>query len=442
MDVNLHKGQSKAYKSFILEQQHRFLTLSCSRGWGKSYFASVTGMSGVFELLQLPSYVPNKNVVICAPTHEQAVDIYYPVLVNDLGVGDYTIRPPSKDTGRFLFPKGVELRLISYEAIERLRGKGVYLFIWDEVSSCYKGIPPKDAWENIIEPCIITRWSKENAEKFGASAPGRALFISTPSGYNFFYDLFHMGELDPDFGSLHFDYSESPFLAASEIERLRRRLDPIKFASEYLALFKESGNSVFYCFDRKIHVRDDLEYFHPHETVHVAIDFNVGVMASSVFAVRGGQMQILDESKGMPNTEELGRFLKAKYKDHKIVAYPDPSGRARKASAPVGITDFQILQNMGITCLAKQAAPPITDSVASVNGKLKSASDNVEMLFHASCTETIRSMERTKWVDKNPNLAVIDKSEGVEHFSDGIRYATDFLFPILPHKIVKRGFNF
>jgi hypothetical protein len=201
-------------------------------------------------------------------------------------------------------------------------------------------------------------------------------------------------------------------------------------------------------FDRKKHVRNDLDPFlannvDGYEDVHVAIDFNVGIQASSIFAVRGGQMHFLDEMKGHADTEQLAIALNTKYGRHKIYAYPDPSGRARKSSAPVGRTDFTILQSYGITCLAHAKAPPIVDSVAAVNRKLMTASGNVSMFVSAHCPQTIMSLERTKWVDRNPDTASIDKSEGIEHFSDGIRYATEKLFPITNNnRAVAKGFGF
>ena len=45
-------------------------------------------------------------------------------------------------------------------------------------------------------------------------------------------------------------------------------------------------------------------------------------------------MHFLDEMKGHPDTETLAIAIAAKYKGHRIFAYPDPSGKARKTSAP------------------------------------------------------------------------------------------------------------
>ena len=448
MSINLHAGQSEVYEDLFVEQVARYSVVNCSRGWGKSYMAGVAGVTAIFELLELAVRVPNKVVYIIAPTYDQVTDIYYPLINYELGMENYALKS-SKDLGRFIFPHNVELRLLSYEAVERIRGKGAYFVVWDEVSSCKKGIDPKDAWESAIQPAIITRWSPKRALMYGARSPGRALIISTPKGYNYFHELHTFSERDKDWKSYHYDYTASPFLDVDEIEKIRRSVDPVSFASEYLASFAESGNSVFYCFDRNKHVDSTVEDFRlpadgeRGEDVHCCIDFNVGLQCTSFFALRGKQMQFIDEFKGHPDTETLAVAIATKYKGHKIYAYPDPSGRARKSSAAVGRTDFSILESHGIRCLAHQKAPPIIDSVAAVNRLLLTAAGDINLKVHPRCVGTIQSLERTKWVEGNPDTATIDKSEGVEHYSDGVRYGSEYLFPVQAGtKRVSRGFNF
>jgi hypothetical protein len=446
--IDLHEGQADVFEDLLVDRLIKYTVVCCARGWGKSFLAAVAAITAVFELLELEEWVPHKHVYIIAPTYEQVTDIYYPLINYVLGMEHYTLKS-SKDEGKFYFPKKVELRLLSYESIERMRGKGAYFVVWDEVSSCKKGISPKEAWQGVIQPCIVTRWSSERARAYGAVSPGRALVISTPKGYNFFHEMFHHEEKSEEWKSYHFDYHSSPYLDEGEIKKMERELDPIVFASEYLASFEDSGNNVFYMFKRKTHVRNDLEYFYPPEgdekgeDVHVAIDFNVGVMAASMFAIRGDEVHFIDEMKGHPDTETLAIALSTKYKGHKIIAYPDPSGKAKKTSAPVGVTDFTILKEHGITVLAHSKAPPIVDSVQAVNRMLLSASKHVRMYVHSRCEGLIKSLERTKWVDKNPDTATIDKSEGVEHFSDGVRYAIEYKYPVkMHHKRTARGFGF
>ena len=440
--IKLHWGQSKVYRSLFIDKTHRFNVVNCSRGWGKTHLAATAAATAVFELMDLHDDVPNKSVNVVAPTHDQAVEIYHPLLAYELGLDEFAIRH-SADTGKFKFPGNVRLNLLSYEAIERMRGKGSYLTIWDEPSSCTKGLGPKDAWESVMQPCITTRWSVSQARAYRAGSPGRGLIIGTPKGYNYFHELAMMHKSHPEWGYFEFDYTKSPLLDKAEIELQRDRMDPIKFSSEYGAKFAESGARVFYCFDRNVHVTSELAPLDDSEDVFVCIDFNVGLQCSAAFVVRGGQVHFLHEFKGSPDTETLGVKLLKTFPQNKIYALPDPSGKSRKTSATTGKTDFSILQGLGIQCLARSSAPAIVDSVAAVNRMLMTASGKVSLYVHPRCHGLIASLERTKWVDGRPDTAMIDKSEGVEHYSDGVRYGMEFLFPVQSgNKTSVRGFNF
>jgi hypothetical protein len=456
MSIDLHPGQSEVYRDMFIDKVCRFSTVCAARGWGKSYFAAAAATTAIFELFELDESVPNKNVYIIAPTYDQVTDIYYPLLAYEFGLENVAFNS-RRDLGRFTFYGNTELRLVSYEAVERLRGKGAYFVVGDELSSWYKGIKPKEAWESVIQPCIITRWSEQRASYFGAKSPGRSINISTPKGYNFFYDMYNYPENDTRWKSYHFDYTQSPFLDIEEIEKIKHNIDPIQWASEYLASFADSGNNVFYCFDRRKHVTNELEDFikpvfaggrdskviTAGEDVHAFIDFNVGIQATSFSAIRGNQVQILEETQGHPDTENLAEYIREKYKGHRINVYPDPTGKSKKSSAPVGQTDLSILKQAGFNVFAREKSPPIVDSVAAVNKKLQTAAGDIDMYVHPRCKGVIKSLERTKWLDRNPDSATIDKTENLEHFSDGIRYGIEYLYPIrLGTKSTARGFNF
>lgn len=169
------------------------------------------------------------------------------------------------------------------------------------------------------------------------------------------------------------------------------------------------------------------------------------IQASSAFAIRGKQVFYLDEFKGHPDTETLAIAINGRYKNgkRKIYVYPDPSGRARKTSAAVGQTDFAILESHGLITRAHSKAPPIVDSVQCVNRLLMTSAGEIHMYVSTKCPGLISSFERTAWVDNNPDTAAIDKKGGEEHFTDGVRYPMEYLFPIRNgSKVIKRGFGF
>lgn len=458
----LHPGQSQIFSDLFVTKEVTNAVAVCSRGFGKSHLGGVSAIQAVFELLQLKEEVPNKNVYIIAPTYDQVTDIYFPLLMYQLGMEQYVTKH-SKDAGALWFPKDVNLRLVSYEAVARLRGKGAYFVVNDEVRDWTKGIGFKEAWEGIIQPCITTRWGAKRAAQLGAPSCGRSLTISTPKGYDYLYDLSNMSEQDPSWRSYHFDYKQAPLLDIEETEKIKHTIDPLRWAREYLASFEESGTNVFYCFKRKEHVKADIadwtrnEEGYICEDIHIAIDFNVMIQASSAWAIRGGQVFCLDEFKGAADTQELATAIKGRFwpgyddpthkmykkKPCKIYVYPDPSGNSRKTSAVVGTTDFSILQNNGFDLRVKSKAPGIVDSVQCVNRMLKTAAGETNMYFSPKVQGVITSMERTSWVDNNADTATIDKKEGIEHFSDGIRYFTEYMFPIRTGtKTTARGFGF
>lgn len=458
-DITLYPGQSEIFRDLFVEKTVVHAVGVCCRGFGKSHLGGTAAIQACWELVAMPANIPNKLVTIVAPTYAQVTDVYYDMLLYQLGLVDYAIKP-SKDTGRIPLPNNTLLRLVSFEAIERLRGGGIYFTVNDETRDWTSGGGFKDAWESVLEPCISTRWGPKKAKELGAPSQGRSLTITTPKGFDYTYDLFNRHETDPRYKGYHYDYTRAPMLEPEEIERLRHNIDPIKFAREYLASFQESGNSVFYCFDRKIHVlkpADCVDYQRNEEgyvteDLHICVDFNVNIQASSVAVIRGGKVIFKDEFRGSADTETLCAAIEGKFwpmkgnkreKHCRINVYPDPSGAARKTSATIGVTDIAILRSHGFNVLHHSAAPGMIDSVACVNRMFKTAAGDVNMYIEPHLKHLITSMERTKWVDNNADTATIDKKEGVEHSSDGVRYFIEFKFPIRAGlKVTSRGFGF
>jgi hypothetical protein len=417
----------------------RNAVVCASRGFGKSYLAGTVAASAISQLEMLDAGVPNKQVVIVAPTLGSVTSIYKPLLDNQFNFKDPNLAKYNGNYYTYTFKNNSKLMLFSFEMIERLRGQGVHTLICDELTSWSNDDSKvKEAWESVIYPCVTTRWSPMRAKVLDAHSPGRSLIISTPKGFNTFYDLFQMKTIDKDWKSWHFNYLQSPFLSKEEIEKVRRSMDPMKFNREYEASFEESGAQVYHCFDRRVHVKDDLTPIQHGEQLFIGLDFNVDKMATTISVERAGNVYVLDEMIGAPNTEEWCARIWKKYgKTNPIAVFPDPSGNSNKTSATAGTTDFSIIQNSRneyewrMQLFAKKAAPKVVDSVASVNKMLLNAHGESKLFVHTGCINTIRSLERTVWMDNNPNTAIIDKKQDIEHMSDGLRYYIDYRHPAL-----------
>jgi Terminase large subunit, T4likevirus-type, N-terminal len=428
--LSLTQAQSDIYNFIFKDDIHcdvsadlrgQKATVVCGgRGGGKTLVSAVVAMSSIQLLRCMPGNTPHKNVVIAGPVLAQTRDIYYDMLANVMGLEKFASKS-SKALGMMEIPtkdgKGsVSLNLTSYERIENLRGSGIHTMIMDEANSC-KNI--FDVWQSVIMPCQITRW------------PGqfKQLAISTPTGYNQFYDLYQAVDQLPYGKAFQFDYTAAPHLDPNEIERIRSTMDKVKFAQEYLALFSESGNSVFHQFKRDVHVFDVDVVLNDGEPILVSIDFNVAVMAATAWVDRGGKLYAIRDFIGSANTGELCSIIKNTFQGRKIIVFPDSTGAARKTSSNVGQTDHTIIKSHGFSICARSVNPPVVDSVNSVNAMLMNALDEPRMFFHKSCVHTIKSMERTVWVDGSDS-ALIDKTAGDEHHSDGVRYIVQYLYPL------------
>jgi hypothetical protein len=443
--VELSKQQAEPFRYLFKpldvnkpeEWKTRNAVICAARGFGKSFLAATTAVTAVNELTRLDPGVPNKDVVIVSSTHSSVSSIYVPILNNIFGM-EAKAKSFNSQTNLWEFPGNTRLRLYSFESVERLRGLGIYFLITDEMTSwSSNNYKTKDAWESVLYPCVTTRWSPMRAKILEAPSPGRTLNISTPKGYDQFYDLYCNQDMDSDWKSWHYSYKDSPFLSPEEIEKVKRTMDPLKFAREYEASFEESDNKVYYTFDRKVHVSDEISPAMEGEQLFVGLDFNVELMCSTISVERGNQTVVVDTYQGAPNTEAWCRYIWGRYgKTNPIAVFPDPTGNARKTSAPVGQTDFSIIENKrkdypwNFKLFARKKSPTIKDSVAAVNRRFMNASGEPNLFIRKqTCGPLIRSLERTAWVDHNPDSLMIEKN-GEEHFTDALRYHVEYLYPI------------
>jgi hypothetical protein len=112
---------------------------------------------------------------------------------------------------------------------DTLRGVSLTYAVLDEVAD----IKP-EAWEQVIRASLSDK-------------KGRAMFIGTPKGRNWFYDLFRLGESaeDKDWKSWHFTTKDNPLIDPTEIESAKKTLSTFAFKQEYMASFTNAGSNIF-----------------------------------------------------------------------------------------------------------------------------------------------------------------------------------------------------
>jgi len=130
----------------------------------------------------------------------------------------------------FSGPAGpVRIWFLSADNPDNIRGFGFQGIVIDEAAM----ISP-DVWNYVLRPTI-------------AQTLGWAVFVSTPKGHNWFYDLYTRG-MDPgeeDYASFTFPSKASPFFPTKEWDEAKRTLPEDVFRQEYMAEFMEDSAGVF-----------------------------------------------------------------------------------------------------------------------------------------------------------------------------------------------------
>lgn len=110
-----------------------------------------------------------------------------------------------------------------------LRGEGLDYVVFDEAAHT-RGL--MDIWTQEIRPALADR-------------KGGAMFISTPKGYNDFYELYRNAENDKEWARFQVPSWANPFLAKSEIEAARKSLPDLVFRQEFGAEFVQLAGAMF-----------------------------------------------------------------------------------------------------------------------------------------------------------------------------------------------------
>ena len=185
--------------------------------------------------------------------------------------------------------------------------------------------------------------------------------------------------------------------------------------------------ATYYQFTRENNVKE-VKY-NPNLPIKISMDFNVSPMAASVFQTyqQSPKVRVFDEVELHHGggeeilTERMVQEIKAKYPNREYVAYPDPANQRHTSALH---TDHDIFRQAGFRVFVKPKAPRVIDSVNAVN---KACDDN--LVIDPTCKGLIADLEQT--VNKE-GTREIDKSNSQRtHYTDGMRYAIDFEYPII-----------
>jgi hypothetical protein len=202
-----HLNQKK-----ILDAERRFVVVMCGRRFGKSELS---------QILIIKEALNGGQVAYITPTYGLA-QIFFERLTKVL--------PFKSNISKLKIycPNEGSIEFFTGERLDNLRGRKFHLVIVDEAAF----IPDlEDGWNNSIRPTLT-------------DYEGKAVFLSTPRGKNFFYSLFmKMGE--NDWQSFKFSTYDNPHINPREIDEARIQLPEVVFEQEYMANPSENSANPF-----------------------------------------------------------------------------------------------------------------------------------------------------------------------------------------------------
>ena len=327
-----------------------------------------------------------------------------------------------------------EIRFVSGENFENLRGATLHGAVIDEVREHHR-----DLWPMVIRPMLVT-------------TNGWCSFISTPAGFDQFYDLAEQAKANVT-GEWEFMSAPSwcnPLIRKEEIEALKSSMTEPQFAQEILAEFRDITAGKAYTFTDK-NVRNSSPFttdgtpISQYLPIVVGMDFNATFMRWTLGQENNGHFYFYDElAVDGTNTQECAPELVRRVKDHKmgVILIGDASGKAKHSSATQ--SDYAIICNAltagGVkwTNRTPEANPPVRERVNNVNSHLCSADGSVRLFVHPNCKSLKRDFERVVWKEGLATQLDQTKDPSLTHSTDGVGYVVNVLSPLTVDNSVGR----
>jgi len=203
------------------EKLTRFTVMVIHRRAGKTYF-------GVNEAIKVVLTKGNRpQVAYIAPTYKQAKQVSWEIFKDAVkGIPGVKI---NESELRIDLPNGGRILVLGAENPDSLRGLYLDFVVLDEVAQM-----PRPLWREVIRPALADR-------------KGGALFIGTPKGQNFFYDLYLRGlSGDKEWSSILMTPEKTHALDEEELESLSNELTTEEYDQEINCSFTAAIKGAYF----------------------------------------------------------------------------------------------------------------------------------------------------------------------------------------------------
>lgn len=387
--------------------------------WGRQSGKSTACLN---DLLKRAWENPGTVYWYVSPTFDQA-RTQYRRLVSMLMSCPELMRKKNQTELRVKLINHSEIVFKSGEVGENLRGATLHGAVIDEVRD-----QSPELWPMLIRPMLTT-------------TKGWAAFVSTPRGFDAFYDLAERARTEKDWAFFSAPSTCNPLFTEEEFEAAKREMSEAEFAQEILAEFRDLHSGSAYVNFGEENLKDENPWapsgslVQPWQSVIVALDFNLSPMAWTLGQQFGESTYWFDELwLKKSHTQEAALELVARLKRLNIKANPqviligDATGHAGQRAA-AGKSDYAILEEIlssaGISYENRtpDSNPAVRDRVNIVNARLKAA-DGTRHLFVNSktCPNLKRDLQRVSWKPGGSHTLDQTSNPDLTHSSDGVGY--------------------
>jgi len=201
----------------ILDCKKRFIVVMCGRRFGKSELSQILCLKTACDI----SIEGGGAVAYITPTYKLA-KTFFEKLTNVLMFRN------NLSNLKIYCPNGGTIEFFTGERLDNLRGRKFHLVIIDEASF----IPDlENGWLSSIRPTLT-------------DYQGKAVFLSTPRGKNYFYSLF-MKSGENEWEGFKYTTYDNPYINKREIQDAKLQLPAVVFEQEYMANPAENSANPF-----------------------------------------------------------------------------------------------------------------------------------------------------------------------------------------------------
>jgi len=416
LDYKPHPGQMNIHNA---PEDIRFTVACCGRRWGKSLAAAREAEALVTQ--------ENKNVWIVAPTYSTSERIFR-IVYDDLIIKHrLPTRRKSLNEQYIEFEWGSTIEGKSAEHPESCIGAGNHLVIVDEASK----MNLKKMFEMYLRPTL-------------SDTKGKCLMISTPEGYDGFYEYFLHAQKAPmwtAFNSPSWENTYSFPLGEDDpdLKEAKSSMTREIYDQEFKAEFTALSGRIYADFSRKTHIGNHP--YNPMMPVYIGLDFGYRMPACVFFQTgklgdRGrDHIFIFDEILHEKNLKisELCAAIQAKnYRINRV--YGDPAGFQMQSSVGMGEADiFRQITGWPVISRRDRYSRNVQSGISHVRQYMMSASGDIRLHIDHKCTGIVEDIESYRYPEhkEGSNLKNEPLKDGLhDHGADALRYGICGRFPI------------